>query len=881
MADLLDILPFPIAGPYRLLRLESQPSNGVFRIFDVVEMGIRYLCACVVCEQLAAGDEAALQAWTDKPLSLGAMAAWLRDELKRASSATPLPVAQVLAPLWRKVQTHVEALTAERNRTRGHGVTATERRYRKLRSEIEPRLEAFLEIFRELTPYRPVIVKGLNDFDGSWYEHQVLVALGDNPYFPVEILKSDRPLPFRRVHLWNGDGSLVPLHPFLAYELCPQCDEEHLVIFQSLEKTKGRYVDPLKGCLVTARFAAPGSSGGSGSRGSLVKEPDLEESVRLAASGVMLGGRYLLRRELGRGAGGRVFAGTDQVSGTEVAVKVLEPAGRAAPSSQPTSHDIERFQREARAIAHLKHPGVPCVLDVGVDGALHYMVTELVQGEELAAILRRGAMPLERALRLTADLLEALAVAHEAGVVHRDVKPGNVMVQPDGRIKLLDFGVARLLGNTSITQTAEIVGTAGYLSPEQINGGAVDGRADLFAVGVVLYEMVTGRRPFEAATFQETLSRIVHVEAAPPSRLIPGLPPWLDAAIARLLAKRAADRPATAADAIKLLAPPEQGASPRGRFWIPLPWKRRVAERPDPDHPRPIEVTGLEMRFSRRKRVLTDLSLQIHRGVRYCLLGRNGAGKSTLIRCLMGLHHPPAGEIRILGTAHRRREELNQWIGYIPETPTAYRFLRVGQFLRLLAQLYPSWDSHLTGELLARWDVDPETKIGAMSRGMQTMVSVLAALGHRPPLLLLDDPTIGLDAFWSEGFLETLSDPKIVGQSTILFSTHNFEAAETLADRVGFLDRGRICREIDLKDLPRRFCRVHAVLPHDEEPARLPEPFTVFERKGRSLEGLYEITDLRPQDAFSFLEPVSFEARPPSLKEVYFHVLRRQAGMSG
>ncbi|MFL6203631.1 MAG: protein kinase domain-containing protein, partial [Thermoanaerobaculia bacterium] len=547
------------------------------------------------------------------------------------------------------------------------------------------------------------------------------------------------------------------------------------------------------------------------------------------------------------------------------------------PRKEP-SHDlrreVERFQREVRAVSHLKHPGLIRILDVGVDGGLNYFASELVAGEELAVLLRRGPLPVEHALDLATQLLEILGVVHQAGIVHRDITPANVMVQPDGRVKLLDFGVARILGATTITTASEVVGTAGYMSPEQVSGKPVDGRTDLFAAGAMLYEMLTGRKPFEAPTFNETLSRIVNAEPAPPSRIAPGLPPWLDTVIARLLAKDPEARPSTAAEAARLLAEADGALKRKGRFhW---PWRRPV-ELPDPDHPCPVDIRGLTMRFSRRKRVLTDASLQIHRGMRYALLGRNGAGKSTLIRCLMGLYHPTSGEVRLLGTARRDRRELNRLVGYIPESPNAYPFLRLGQYMSFLAGLYPSWDTRFVLDLQARWGMNPESKIGSMSRGEQTMVSVLAALGHRPRLLLLDDPTIGLDAFWSESFQEILADSKLLGQPTVLFSTHNFEAAEALADRIGFLDGGHICREVDLRELPRRFCHVSMVLPDDEDPEKFPEPFTLLERKSRTREGIYEITDKNPQEAFARLSPASFESRPATLKEVYLHVLRRQA----
>ncbi|MFL6202678.1 MAG: hypothetical protein ACJ76J_26200, partial [Thermoanaerobaculia bacterium] len=321
IADDLDRLPFPLAGTWRLLRNETQPANTIYRMFDVLEVGLRYLCACVACERRAAGDGEAVAAWTGKPKTLGAMVAWLRDSLKGGNHG---PFAGRLAKVWSQAEPHVDRLVSERNRTRGHGLTVSDRRYRKLQGELEPHLSGFLDLFRHLEGFRPVIVKGMNDFDGTWYEHQVLIALGDNPYFPVETLRSESSLAFRRVFLRSEDGSLVSLHPFLVYELCPEHDEEHLFLFQRAERNRMHCVEPLRGCEIDAPLAGERPSG-SGRGGPVQTIAQSSEEERIVAPGLELAGRYRLGKEIGRGAGGRVFRAHDQISDAEVAVKVFDP----------------------------------------------------------------------------------------------------------------------------------------------------------------------------------------------------------------------------------------------------------------------------------------------------------------------------------------------------------------------------------------------------------------------------------------------------------------------------------------------------------------------------------------------------------------------------
>ena len=227
----------------------------------------------------------------------------------------------------------------------------------------------------------------------------------------------------------------------------------------------------------------------------------------------VLADRYELGPVLGEGGMARVYRGVDRQLRRPVAVKVL-----AAPFDRDRSF-LERFRREARAAAGLSHPNIVAVFDSGSDDGTHFIVTELVEGETLADRLRRdGPMPPEEAVAVAVDIARALAAAHERGLIHRDIKPGNVMVLPDGRVKVVDFGIARAAGSDTLTGTGVVLGSTAYLSPEQAGGQPVDERADLYALGCVLYEMLTGHVPFRADTPIATMYRHVNEDAPLPPR---------------------------------------------------------------------------------------------------------------------------------------------------------------------------------------------------------------------------------------------------------------------------------------------------------------------------------------------------------------------------
>jgi hypothetical protein len=249
---------------------------------------------------------------------------------------------------------------------------------------------------------------------------------------------------------------------------------------------------------------------------------------------------------------GEVYRARDLTLGRDVALKLLPPHLSADPDR------LRRFEQEARAASALNHPAIVAVYELGRTEAQPYISMELVDGQTLRQLLGRGAVPPRRLLRIAAQIASALAKAHAAGIVHRDLKPENLMVSSDDNAKILDFGVAKLTGDASGdlseattvdrgTQPGALLGTVGYMAPEQASGGASDFRSDQFSFGLVLYELLTGRRAFERATPAETLAAVIRDELPPLELPQPSLVPlgWV---VERCLAKAPADRYASTHD---------------------------------------------------------------------------------------------------------------------------------------------------------------------------------------------------------------------------------------------------------------------------------------------------------------------------------------------
>ena len=299
-------------------------------------------------------------------------------------------------------------------------------------------------------------------------------------------------------------------------------------------------------------------------------------------AGTVLGGRYRLTQRIAAGGMGDVWAATDQVLGRTVAVKVM----RVHTSDEGSF--AERFRDEARHTAGLSHPNIAAVYDYGEDDGTAYLVMELVPGKPLSALIAEGPMPPERVRSILGQCALALAAAHEAGVVHRDVKPANVLITPDGKVKLTDFGIARAVDAAGHTRTGEVMGTPQYLAPEQAMGQRVTGATDLYSLGVVGHEMLTGRRPFDAGSAVATaLAQI----SEPPPPLPAYVTDPLRAAIESCLAKDPTHRPSSAASLAALLGMPVSGVAHASPATSVIPLSELGATQPlDLPGARPTEV---------------------------------------------------------------------------------------------------------------------------------------------------------------------------------------------------------------------------------------------------------------------------------------------------
>jgi serine/threonine-protein kinase len=253
--------------------------------------------------------------------------------------------------------------------------------------------------------------------------------------------------------------------------------------------------------------------------------------------GAVLDGRYRVEVMIATGGMSAVYRGLDLRLDRPVALKIMD--SRYAGDSQ----FLTRFQREARAVARLKDPGLVAVYDQGIDGQHPFLVMELVEGGTLRELLReRGPMPPHAVAAVLRPVLGGLAVAHRAGLVHRDIKPENVLISDDGEVKIADFGLVRAVAEAKITSTSVILGTAAYLSPEQVSTGDADPRSDVYAVGILAYELLTGETPFTGDSALAIAYQRMDNDVAPPSRMIAGVPAQFDELVAKATAREPADR---------------------------------------------------------------------------------------------------------------------------------------------------------------------------------------------------------------------------------------------------------------------------------------------------------------------------------------------------
>lgn len=310
--------------------------------------------------------------------------------------------------------------------------------------------------------------------------------------------------------------------------------------------------------------------------------------------GTLLDGRYRVDARIATGGMSTVYRGLDVRLDRPVALKVMD--SRYAGDQQ----FLTRFQREARAIARLKDPGLVAIYDQGRDAAHPFLVMELVEGGTLRELLaERGPMPPHAAAAVLRPVLSGLGVAHRAGLVHRDIKPENVLIADDGEVKLVDFGLVRAIAEAGITSTSVILGTAGYLSPEQVSGAPTGPRSDVYATGILAFELLTGTTPFSGDSALAVAHQRLDHDVPPPSSVIAGVPEQFDAFIARATARNPADRFADAGEmgeALETVA--EELALPH--FRVPAPRNSAqhaaatvVHERRRPPPPAPAPPPGV------------------------------------------------------------------------------------------------------------------------------------------------------------------------------------------------------------------------------------------------------------------------------------------------
>ncbi|HEX3127950.1 MAG TPA: ATP-binding cassette domain-containing protein [Thermoanaerobaculia bacterium] len=503
---------------------------------------------------------------------------------------------------------------------------------------------------------------------------------------------------------------------------------------------------------------------------------------------------------IGRGGFSEVFLAFDEKLSREVALKIL----RTLPSRDfPTLSDQQasRFLREARLVARLDHPHIVPVYDAGVEDGVPWIAIKRVLGEPLNRTLKAGPLPPGRAVRLLAQVAEALRHAHQRGVTHRDLKPANLLIETreggSDHVWLTDFGIAIL--RDEAPEGGLIIGTPGYMSPEQVAGDPVDERTDLFALGCIAAELITGRRAFSAPTPREASEAVLRGDVD-----LAGLDERAGRryteVVRRCLARSPEERWRTVEVLSQALAKIDPEAAPSllsrlRRRSKPSSWDGRFT----------VQADGLTKGYRIRRPVIENLDLAIPRGAVYALLGRNGSGKTTLMRTILGLYRRDRGRIEVFGKdPEQEGPAILARVGWVPDQLAAEDRMRVRELLDFIALAYPTWDKPYCYRLVSRFDLPLESRLRDLSRGMKTKVALVMGLAHRPELILLDDATLGLDAVVLDELVDALAEANKQDGATIVLSSHSYEEAERIATHIGVLRDKSMLLSTSLEELKQR-----------------------------------------------------------------------------
>lgn len=516
----------------------------------------------------------------------------------------------------------------------------------------------------------------------------------------------------------------------------------------------------------------------------------------------LIADRYRLLELIGAGGFAQVYCAQDQQLDRQVAVKLIHsPSWGIVNFSREQS---SRFLREARTLARLDHPHIIPVYDAGFESGIPWIAMKLVRGEVLSEMLAgQGPLAPERALRLLLQITEALRHAHRSGIIHQDLKPDNLLVEARAtevgeHLWLTDFGLAVLPADSAVERATRL-GTPGYAAPERIAGQG-DERADIFAVGCIGVELITGRRVFGGETAEEMLKAVLEGRAD-----LGGVEERAGLRYAEVMRRCLAREPADRWQNVEVLIQALDALHwpPRGPLRTLVQRFRRPATAWDGRFP--LLVEGLSKGYGFRKRVIQDLDLAIPRGAVYALLGRNGSGKTTLFRTCLGFARPDRGRVELFGKDPRREgPAVLARTGWVPDQLHAEDSLRVRELLDFVSRAYPRWDKPYCYQLLGRFDLPLETRLRDLSRGMRTQVSLVLALAHRPELVLLDDPTLGLDAVVIEELVDALEEVHREQGTTLVFATHDLNEIERLVTHVGLLRQGSLLLSNSLEELKER-----------------------------------------------------------------------------